>query len=152
MGPGPFGLTLLAAAVLGGLVGCATPRLAPPSPDGRQVVVLSPAARDLVLAEMRQMLASVGEIVQGLAAQDTPRIERAARASGLAMAAEVEAQVMPALPPLYRELGMQTHRGFDLLAARADAGRPREELIRALSGIIDGCVACHDVYRAEPLR
>ena len=148
-GPGRLGLAILAAAILGGLAGCAAPRPAPASADGRHVVVLTPAARGMVLAEMRQMLASVNEVVHGLAAPDTPRIERAARASGLAMAADVEAQVMRALPPLYRELAMQAHRGFDILAAGAAAGRPREDLIRALSGIIKSCVACHDVYRVE---
>jgi hypothetical protein len=149
---GRLGLALLTASIVGGLAGCAAPRPAPIAGDGRRVVVLAPAERDMVLAEMRQMLESLNEVLYGLAAQDAGRIERAARAAGLGMAAGVEAQVVRALPPLYRELAMQTHRGFDLLAASAAAGQPREDLIRALSGIMSDCVACHSAYRAEAPR
>lgn len=139
---------LALAAILGGCV-AGGGRPAPAPGDGRRSVVLPPAAREKVLAEMRRMLESVSGVLQALAAQDLAAAETAARSSGMAMAADADPALMRQLPPLFRELGMMTHRGFDVVADRARARQPREELLHALSAVTGHCVACHAVYRLE---
>jgi hypothetical protein len=106
----------------------------------------------MVLAEMRRMLESVNAILQGLVSGDQRAVEAAARASGMTMAVDVDPRVMGALPAPFRELGMQTHRGFDALADRVKAGGTREETLRGLAQITNSCVACHAIYRLDEAR
>jgi hypothetical protein len=118
-------------------------------PDPRQRVPLPPAARDTVLAEMRAMLASIDGVLRGLAAGDQGAAEQAARASGLATAAEVDPAIKRALPPAFLQLGMQTHQGFDRLADRLRAGVPRDAALAGLAEVTARCVACHAAYRLD---
>ncbi|HET7853847.1 MAG TPA: hypothetical protein VFM04_05260 [Candidatus Methylomirabilis sp.] len=119
------------------------------SPDTRQRVRLPPAGRDKVLAEMRTMLGSVSAILQALTANDLLSVERAARASGMAMAADVDPQVEKHLPKPFLDLGMKTHQGFDELADRVKAGGTRDEVIQQLARLTANCVACHTIYRID---
>jgi cytochrome c556 len=134
------------------LAGSASAQPPAPAPDARQRLALPPAARDMVLAEMRRMLESVNAILQGVVGGDQAAIESAARASGMAMAVDVDPRVMSALPAPFRELGMQTHRGFDALADRMKAGGTREDALRGLAQITNNCVACHAIYRLDEAR
>jgi cytochrome c556 len=124
---------------------------APPT-DTRQRLALPPAGRDKVLAEMRHMLESVNGIVKGVAGGDLAAVETAARASGMAVAADVDPQVMQALPPFFRQLGMRTHQGFDHLADRMKAGGTRDDALRALAALTENCVTCHSTYRLDEAR
>ncbi len=120
--------------------------------DTRQRLVLAPAQRDKILAEMRLMLGSVGGIVQGLATDDLAAAEKAARASGMAVAADVDPQIKKLLPQQFLELGMQTHRGFDKLADQIKTGGGRDDTIRGLAVLTGNCVACHATYRLDEAR
>jgi hypothetical protein len=104
--------------------------------DQRLAVHLAPAERDLVLKEMRQMLTSVHGI-----------IDAAARASGMAMAADVNPMLMAKLPFEFKQLGMSVHADFDQLATTVAAGAEPTTALRDLSSITARCVACHSVYR-----
>ncbi len=115
--------------------------------DTREPVVLSPAARDRVLAEMRVMLESVAAITRSLAADDRAAIAKAARASGTATAADVDPHIEHALPESFRQLGMQAHQGFDALAAQAQGGAASDAMLKSLAGTTATCVACHRTYR-----
>jgi hypothetical protein len=140
---------VLATALLAGAASAQPPS---PAPDARQRVVLPAAARDMVLAEMRRMLESVSAILQGVVAGDLAAIETAARASGMVMAVDVDPRLMSALPVPFRELGMQTHRGFDALADRLKGGGTRDDALRGLAQITNNCVACHAIYRLDEGR
>src|SRR3989304_1734676 len=52
--------------------------------DGRTAVVLLPGERDLVLTEMRGLLAATQQILEGANQGDRQRIITAARAAGMA--------------------------------------------------------------------
>jgi hypothetical protein len=132
----------LAAAVLAGGATAQTP-------DTRQRLALPAPARDAVLAEMRRMLESVNRVLAAVAAGNLRAAEVAARASGMAMAADVDPTVMRALPAGFRELGMQTHRGFDALADRLKAGGTVGDAVGDLARVTSLCVACHAAYRFE---
>ena len=120
-------------------------RAVPASADPRTAVTLPAHAGDAVLAEMRTMLASVHDVVRGLAAGDTLAIRDGAARSGVAMAVDPELERV--LPEEFLRLGMRTHAGFDSLAR--SAGAPRDSVIARLSGITSQCVNCHATYRIE---
>jgi cytochrome c556 len=132
------------------IAGAAARGPAEPSADGRQRIVLSRVQRDQVLAEMRRMLESVNGVLRGYVANDLPTIASAARASGMAMAADPE--LKKKVPAAFLRLGMQTHKGFEDLPDQATAGGTREEALAALAAISNNCVACHTIYRFDAPR
>lgn len=119
------------------------------APDGRTAILLAPDERNLVLAEMRGLLGSVQGIVDGVNAGDMKRVAQAARASGMAVAADVNPALMAKLPLEFKELGLSMHRRFDDIAAFADSGGSREQALAALSTQLSACVGCHESYRLE---
>lgn len=133
------------AATSPGLAAAAAPQAA----DTRQRLVLPAAPRDQVLAEMRLMLQSVNGILEGLVAGDPLAVEKAARASGMAAAADVAPRIRQRLPQAFLALGMGTHKGFDALADRMAAGGTRDDAIRELAGLTARCVTCHATYRLD---
>jgi len=120
-----------------------------PSADGRRAVVLAPAERDLVLAEMRNMLMAVQGIVQAAQAGDAARVAMAARASGMAAAVDVNPALMARLPLDFKQLGLSVHRGFDELAAAADKGAATGDILMRLGNQLSACVGCHAGYRLQ---
>ncbi len=121
-----------------------------PSNDGRLAILLPTAGRDLVLTEMRAMLKSVEGVVTGLAERDMKQVAAAARASGMAAAADMSPQLMIALPLEFKQLGLSVHQGFDELAAAAEEGLPPSEVLSQLGAQLNACVACHASYRLVP--
>ena len=113
--------------------------------DTRRQISLTPAERDAVLAEMRTMLGSVSGVLHGLTANDHQAIEKAARASGMAMA--VDPTLEQKLPQQFLEIGMATHKKFDQLADLAGTRAPADQVIRSLADVTTSCVACHAMYR-----
>jgi mono/diheme cytochrome c family protein len=119
------------------------------APDGRTAVLLSPDERNLVLAEMRGILGSVQGIVEGVNAGDMKRVAQAARAGGMAAAADVNPGLMAKLPLEFKELGLGLHGRFDDIAAAADSGASREQILARLSTQLSACVGCHEGYRLD---
>ena len=119
------------------------------APDGRTVVLLAPDERDLVLTEMRGLLGAVQGIVEGVNAGDTEQVARAAGASGMAAAADVNPALMAKLPLAFKELGLSVHKRFDEIATEAHSGASRERMLASLGTQLSACVACHASYRIE---
>lgn len=115
--------------------------------DKRIAVQLATAERDLVLTEMRQMLTSVHGLIDAAARADQKAMERAARDSGMAMAADVNPMLMAKLPLEFKQLGMSVHDDFDKLATALSTGVDQTTALRDLSHITARCVACHAAYR-----
>jgi hypothetical protein len=54
---------------------------------------------------------------------------------------------MGKLPLAFKQLGLETHSGFDALALDAEQlGDPAHTLTQ-LAGLLQNCVACHAAYR-----
>lgn len=120
-----------------------------PGTDGRTEIVLAPAERDRILGEMRELLKAVHGVVTGLSdpAQGMKEAERAARAAGMNMAADVDPAIMMKLPLPFKQMGMSVHQDMDRLA---DAIARKEEpamLLNRVSSITARCTTCHDLYR-----
>jgi cytochrome c556 len=120
-----------------------------PVVDARERIPLPPAARDMVLAEMRVMLESVSGIVAGLSQDDAAAAAQAARASGMAAAVDVDPKVAELLPAAFVELGMATHQGFDGLADQLERPVDQQVALAGLAALMQNCVACHASYRAD---
>ena len=144
------GVVALGLIVLAGVAGYAGAPQSEPSSDTRQRLTLPRAQRDKILAEMRQMLGSIRGILDGLAANDMPTIESAARISGMGKAADPE--LKKKVPEGFLKLGLQTHKGFDDLADKAKAGGAREDIIKNLAALTNNCVGCHGAYRIDETR
>jgi hypothetical protein len=117
------------------------------SPDGRTTVLLASDERNLVLTEMRGMLETVQIVVDGVKAGDMKQVAQAARASGIAAAADINPALMVKLPIEFKQLGLSVHKRFDEIATAAASGASREQLLGSLSTQLSACVACHASYR-----
>ena len=143
------GVVVMGLIMFAGAGHAGAPRSEPPT-DTRQRLALPRAQRDKILAEMRQMLGSIRGILHGLAANDMPTIERAARVSGMERAADPE--LKKRVPEGFLKFGLQTHEGFDRLADKAKAGATREDIIKEMAGLTNNCVGCHGAYRVDEAR
>jgi cytochrome c556 len=143
---------LLVAVLL--LAGCAgSPPPAPPPPEykagpQRVVVPLTPEEREHVLGEMRDFLAALQGVTDGLARDDFGAAAAAARRVG---AGSESGRMPPAiarkLPPEFRQLAKATHDGFDVLAADAAARRDARHTLAQTSALMQRCNACHAAFR-----
>ncbi|MBM3855214.1 MAG: hypothetical protein FJ399_19005 [Verrucomicrobia bacterium] len=117
--------------------------------DGRTEILLAPAERDQVLAEMRHLLKAVDGVVRGLSEPQPDRraMESAARAAGMEMAADVEPVLMAKLPLPFKQLGMSIHKDMDGLADAIVQNETPQQLLKRLSSMTARCTACHDMYR-----
>ncbi len=117
--------------------------------DGRTAVVLQANERDLILAEMRGLLLSTHDILEGLNRNDLKQVSRAARAAGMGSAADVNPALMAKLPLEFKQLGMSVHRRMDDLAQAAEAGKSAPEIMGMLTDTLSSCVACHSAWQLQ---
>lgn len=122
-----------------------------PSSDGREALLLEPAERDLVLAEMRAFLESVQTITAAVGKKDMPQIAAAARKVGAAAQQAVPGSLVGKLPLSFKKLGFDTHKQFDTLAMDADELEDPEHALQQLSVLMQNCVACHAAYRIDAI-
>ena len=111
--------------------------------------MLTPAERDQILAEMRQLLKAVHGVTTGLAgpAQGMKEAEASARAAGMGMPADTSPAIMMKLPLPFKQIGMSVHRDFDGLADAMTQGETSGQILSRLSSITSRCTTCHDLYR-----
>lgn len=120
-----------------------------PGADGRTEIILAPSERDLVLAEMRELLKAVHGVVTVLGSpdQNLKTAEGAARAAGMAMAADVNPAIMLKLPLAFKQMGMSIHKDMDHLADGIAQGESSVQILNRLSSMTARCTTCHDMYR-----
>jgi cytochrome c556 len=117
--------------------------------DGRTEILLAPAERDQILAEMRQLLKAVDGVIRGLAETkpDLKQMEETARAGGMHMAEDVEPAIMVKLPLPFKQMGMSIHKDMDALADAIAQNETPQQILKRLSSMTARCTACHDMYR-----
>lgn len=117
--------------------------------DGRTAVVLQLGERNLVLTEMRGLLAATQQILEGANQGDMQRISKAARAAGMAGAADVNPSLMAKLPIGFKQLGMSVHHEMDDIAKAAETGKSPAEILQMASSTLSKCVACHTMWQLK---
>ena len=117
--------------------------------DNRTAVVLGTGERNLILSEMRGLLAGTHDILEGINLNDPKQIAKAARAVGMASAADVNPALMAKLPLPFKQLGMSVHHDMDDLAQASENGKPASELQNMLTSTLSKCVACHNAWQLK---
>jgi len=117
--------------------------------DGRTAVVLAAGERDLVLGEMRGLLAASQQIVQGIRQGDMKLVAQSARAVGMGSAVDLNPALMAKLPVAFKSLGMDVHHDMDGLAQAAESGKKPAELLGMLSDTMSKCVGCHAAWQLK---
>lgn len=117
--------------------------------DDRTAIVLNTPERNLVLAEMRNLLTSTQAILDGLNRNDMKLVVDAARAVGMGSAADVNPSLMTKLPLSFKQMGMGVHHEMDALADAAQAGKSPAEIQGMLSNTLSTCVACHSAWQLK---
>jgi len=117
--------------------------------DGRVAIILEPGERALMLTEMREFVAGVQRISDALSRDDMPQVAEAARSVGSAKAHDVPVAMLGKLPLEFKTLAFGTHRGFDTIAAEAEAGATPKHALAQLSDVLQKCVACHARYQVK---
>lgn len=120
--------------------------------DNRQIIPLTEAETAIVAGEMRQMLASVQGIADGLAIGDMKAVVEAASKSGGHMMQELPAQIRMKFPEPFKQMGMATHKVFDQIARETKTIKDPVPVLSELSTAMQNCVACHATYRFAPPR
>jgi hypothetical protein len=116
--------------------------------DTREMVDMPPMMQEHMLANMRDHLAAIDEILAALNEEDFTRAARVAEfrlgmSSLESHGAAHMAQVMPA--PM-REMGTNMHREASRFAHTAEEGDALRAF-RALQDVTRTCVTCHAAYR-----
>lgn len=115
--------------------------------DNRQIVPLTETERSIVAAEMRQMLASVQGVTDGLARGDMQAVVEAASKSGMVMMQEVPSQIRMKFPAPFSQMGVASHKAFDQIARETKTIKDPAPVLKQLSGAMQNCIACHATYR-----
>ena len=113
--------------------------------DGREAIVLTSAERVFILDEMRNMLEAVQEIISAVNQNDMDAVKKIAHDVGMAEARKVPVETMMKLPLGFKQLGGDTHTGFDEIGLAADMGG--ELVMERLEENLGNCVACHKLFQ-----
>ena len=117
--------------------------------DNRQALILTPAERDLVLAEMRTFLSSVQAITEGLSNDNMLQVQKAASTVGAQAQQGMPEPLIAKLPLSFKKLGRDIHKKFDLLALDAEQLGDPQHSLQQLSDLMNNCVACHSTYKIK---
>ncbi len=123
-----------------------------PGTDKRTAVVLAPAERELILAEMRGLLTTVHDVLDGLNKNDMKQVADAARRAGMGSAADVNPALMAKLPLDFKSLGMSVHHDMDDLAQAANSGKSPAELQTMLTNTMSKCLGCHAAWQLQATK
>jgi hypothetical protein len=116
--------------------------------DQRINLGLTPQEKTQFLADMRNMLASIQGVMQGIGKADRSKIAESARMSGNRMARATPASTRAKLPQSFRDIGGPTHMQFEELAV--DAETYDMDMLASKAGeIMDQCMTCHAAFRAN---
>jgi len=116
--------------------------------DERINLKLTETEKPVLLAEMREMLASIQGIITGIGTDDRELIIRSARYSGNRMARNTPKSIRAKLPESFQELGGPTHMMFEELVIRADTD-DMETLAEFTGELMKQCLACHAMFKAD---
>jgi len=120
--------------------------------DGRTQVLLSVGERDLVLAEMRQLLVSTQQVMEGLSESNMKKVEVAAREVGMQATSTMDVTLKAKLPMAFKQLGFSTHKAFDMIADMARSKASPQDIQSKLAETMNQCVACHSSFQLPILK
>jgi len=132
-----FGVALMAA-----MMSVASPAVAE---DDREAIAVSAAQRDFMMAEMREFLVVVQDIVLGMAEGDMPAVAEAAHSMRMGQGGGQGMGMGRVLPLEFRQMARGTHMAFEELAQAAEFGA--EGVLADLGTLMSNCTGCHATYK-----
>lgn len=116
--------------------------------DTREQVALPDMMQSHMLANTRDHLAALNEILASMAGGDGDKAAQIAetRLGMSSLATHGASHMAPFMPERMREIGTGMHHAASRFALRAQEGEPGPAL-KALSDVTAACVACHSGYR-----
>jgi len=114
--------------------------------DTRTSVPLLPMMAAHQKQNMRDHLLAIQEIIQGLAGNDLPAVEKAAGRIGYSAEEAMMCTHMGAGAPGFTEQALKFHHTADGIAAAAHK-RDRKGALDALAATLQTCTACHAVFK-----
>jgi hypothetical protein len=116
--------------------------------DNREMVDMPAMMQEHMLANMRDHLAAVDEILAALNAEDFATAARVAefRLGMSSLESHGAAHMAQVMPVPMREMGTEMHRAASRLARTAEEGDALRAF-RALRSVTQSCVTCHAAYR-----
>jgi len=116
--------------------------------DTRELVPLPDMMQDHMLANMRDHLAAINEILASMGSDDGDKAAQIAetRLGMSSLGTHGASHMAPFMPERMREIGTGMHHAASRFALRAQEGEPGPAL-KALSEVTAACVACHSAYR-----
>ncbi|MDX8396960.1 MAG: hypothetical protein R8K49_01440 [Mariprofundaceae bacterium] len=122
------------------------------SDDGRTQVLLDGHERQLVLSEMRQLLAATQQVTEGLANQNLAQVATAASEVGMQATSTMDVRLKAKLPLDFKKLGFATHQGFDDIASLANSKADARKIQLKLAETMNLCLACHASYQLPSIK
>ena len=116
--------------------------------DQRTSLRLTKAEKIEFLSEMRQMLTSIQGIIFGIGENNPEKIIKSARYSGNRMARATPESIKLKTLKSFQEIGGPTHMMFEELVIRAETD-DMETLILFTGEIMQQCIACHELFKAD---
>ena len=118
----------------------------------RMAIVLSEQDRDLVLDEMRTMLSSTQQIIDGLSRGDRQQVVHAAKLAGMGSAIDLDPHFLAKLPLEFKTLGFSMHSDMDAISTAASQGATERELTAMLGATLNKCVGCHSAWEIKAAK
>lgn len=119
------------------------------APDNRTAIILEDFERAFMLAEMRNFLLGVQQILEGIEKDNMSQVVSAARNVGTADLGHAPGSLMGKLPLAFKKMGLSTHKAFDQMAMDAEQLGDKEHTLSQLNQILPTCTACHSLYRVR---
>lgn len=122
--------------------------------DKRYSLGLDEAEKEEFLAEMRQMLTTIQQIMMGIATKDKDMIIKAARYSGNKMARATPQSVKDKTPVSFEQIGGPTHMMFEELIINVeemdlDDQDDVTDLAEFTGKLMRNCLACHAAFKVD---
>jgi len=142
-------MSRLLRLLLAGVAVC-LPAASASSGDSREVVELPKMMQEHMLANMRDHLAAINEILIYLGSGELEKASETAefRLGVSSLESHGASHMARFMPEGMRQLGTEMHRSASQFALVAEEGELLEAY-KALSNITTACVACHSGYRVK---
>ena len=116
--------------------------------DSRQLVKLPEMMQEHMMANMRDHLATLNDILHALADKDLDRAAREAeqRLGMSSLERHGASHMAPFMPKEMREMGTAMHRAASRFSVKTQEGDVASSYA-ALKNVTAACVACHSAYR-----
>jgi len=120
--------------------------------DERTIINLNASERQAVLMEMRTLLETTQQVVEGLANNDLKQVAESSQAVGMGAVSTMDVTLKAKLPLAFKKLGFATHQAFDDIATMANQGEEKSIIQRKLADTMNNCLACHSAYQIPSLH